>query len=178
MIGWLRRRAENVAVAMLTAMFATFLLQIVARYFLTGAPGWTVELCLTLWLWLVLWASAFCLKDHQHVKFDMLYLAVGQRWQRVFAALSALLIVAVFLAALPADWDYIDFYKRKKSGVMKIQLRYVFSIYAIFAVAVIGAYGWRLWRILKGDDVEGVAVEHLAENLLRDGTGEGGSNGS
>ncbi len=58
----------------------------------SNAPlGWTVELCLTLWLWLVFWGSAFCLRDRDHVTFDILYLAVTARlrgcspWSRAVA---------------------------------------------------------------------------------------------
>ena len=72
---WLRARAENVAVIMITVIFATFLLQIFARYALPFPIGWTQELCQTLWLWLVFWAGAFCLDDRDHIKFDTLYLA-------------------------------------------------------------------------------------------------------
>ena len=68
----LARGAEFVAAAMLAAMFLTFLLQIGGRYLFPRPLGWTVELCLTLWLWLVFWASAFCLRDRDHVSFDIL----------------------------------------------------------------------------------------------------------
>lgn len=163
---------------MLTAMFAIFLVQIVARYVLRDPPGWTIEASLILWLWIVFWGSAFCVKDHQHVKFDMIYLAVGRKWQRIFAGLAALSIVVIFIAALPADWDYIDFYKRKKTPVLKIQMNYVFSVYAIFAVAAISVYGWRLWAILTGRNVEGVEIDHLADNLLRDEPAKEPGNGA
>ncbi len=52
---WLARRAENVLALMLAIMFAAFILQIVFRY-LVGLPiGWTHELSVILWVWLVLW---------------------------------------------------------------------------------------------------------------------------
>ena len=38
---WLRRRAENVAAAMLGVMFAAFIIQIVFRYFFNFPIGWT-----------------------------------------------------------------------------------------------------------------------------------------
>lgn len=149
-VGFFRRRAENVAVGMLTALFLTFLLQIFARYVLQSPLGWTVEACLTIWLWLVFWGSAFCLKDGDHIKFDVLYLAVNPKLRRLFALTSAVAIVVGIAAALPADIDYITFYKIKKSAILHIRLDYVFSIYGIFAVAVIVTYSLRIVAILRG----------------------------
>src|SRR3546814_18440258 len=47
--GWLYRRAENVLVAMLAAMFAAFLLQIAFRYLLDLPKGSASEGSGTLW---------------------------------------------------------------------------------------------------------------------------------
>jgi TRAP-type C4-dicarboxylate transport system permease small subunit len=55
---WLARRAENVAAAMLGVMFAAFLVQIFFRYVMNFPVGWTQELSVVLWLWLVLWGAS------------------------------------------------------------------------------------------------------------------------
>lgn len=147
---FLGKRAENVAVAMLTVMFLAFILQIVSRYLLNQPLGWTLELCLTMWLWGVFWGSAFCVRDREHVKFDIFYLSAPVRLRRAFALVSALAIVAGLAAALPATFDYITFYKIKKSATLRIRLDYVFSIYGIFAVAVILRYAWRAVALIRG----------------------------
>ena len=59
-------------------------------------------------------------------------------------------IIVGFVAALPADWDYVTFYKIKKSATLKIRFNYVFSIYIVFAVAVIAQYTFRLIGLLRG----------------------------
>jgi TRAP-type C4-dicarboxylate transport system permease small subunit len=153
-IRWLQARADNVAVALLAAMFVAFMLQIFARYVINYPIGWTLEVCLTTWLWLVFWSSAFVLTERDHVTFDLLYLIVNRRVQRVFALVSAAAIVAGFLAALPATFDYITFYKIKKSATLGIRLDVVFSVYGMFAVAVIVRYAWHIWRLLRGDRPE------------------------
>ena len=142
------------AVALLAAMFIAFMLQIFARYVINYPIGWTLEVCLTTWLWLVFWSSAFVLTERDHVTFDLLYLIVGKRMQRIFALVSAVAIVAGLLAALPATIDYITFYKIKKSATLHIRLDIVFSVYGMFAVAVIVRYGWHIWRLLRGDRPE------------------------
>ncbi len=147
---WLQARADNVAVGLLTVMFISFILQIVSRYALNYPLGWTLELCLTTWLWGVFWGSAFSLADRDHVKFDILYLVGGERIRRTFALVSAIAILAGFIAALPATFDYITFYKIKKSAVLHIRLDYVFSVYGIFAVAIVVRYALRVIGILRG----------------------------
>mgnify|MGYP006346654571 CR=1 FL=1 len=64
---WLRHAAEGVAAAMLVALFVVFLVQIAARYVFNVPMGWTVEVCLTLWLWIVFWGGAFCLRPADHI---------------------------------------------------------------------------------------------------------------
>ena len=64
---WLRRRAENVAAAMLAVMFAAFVVQIVFRYLFNFPVGWASELSVIMWLWLVLWGSSFVLKEKEHL---------------------------------------------------------------------------------------------------------------
>lgn len=147
---WLQARADNVAVALLTAMFAAFILQIVTRYVLNDPLGWTLEACLTTWLWLVFWSSAFVLGDKDHVTFDLCYLAANRKLKRAFAIVTAAALLAGFLAALPATLDYITFYKIKKSATLRIRLDVVFSVYGFFAIAIILRSGARLLALLRG----------------------------
>lgn len=168
---WLGRRADDVAAALLAAMFGAFVVQIVARYFLLPIfpginIGWTVELCLTLWLWCVFWGAAFCLRDGDHVRFDMIYFAMGRRQRRIMAVIAAVMIAAGLIAALPATWDYITFYKIKKSAVLRWRLDYVFSIYGIFATVVAARYVWRAVELIRGRPLD----EEIA--AARAGTGE------
>lgn len=155
---WLKARADNVAVGLLTVMFLTFIVQIAARYVFNHPIGWTVELCLTMWLWGVFWTSAFCLDDRDHVKFDILYLAGSVRVRRILALVSAVAIVVGLLAALPATLDYITFYKIKKSATLRIRLDVVFSVYGIFAVAIIARYAARAVHLLGGGAPDGPAA--------------------
>lgn len=151
-LAWLKARADNVTAALLAAMFGIFLIQIGARYLFNHPLGWTLEVCLTLWLWLVLWGGAVSLGERDHVRFDILYEAGSARLRRVFALVSAVAIAAGFLAALPATYDYVTFYKIKKSASLRIRLDVVFGVYLVFAVAVIVRYAMRAAAVLSGRD--------------------------
>ena len=78
-LAWLQARADDVSAALLAAMFAAFILQIFTRYVMNNPLSWTQEVCVTTWLWLVLWGSAFSLNEHDQVRFDVLYTWVGRR---------------------------------------------------------------------------------------------------
>lgn len=149
LLSWGRAGADVVAAGMLAAMFATFVLQIAARYVFGWPLGWTVEVCLTLWLWLVFWTCAFCLGPRDHVTFDLLAASVRPRLQRAFALVTAGAIVVALAAALPATWDYVEFYRIKRSPVLRIRLNWVFSIYLVFAVVIVLRYLWEGVRLLR-----------------------------
>lgn len=148
----LKSLAEDVGGALLALMFATFLVQIGSRYVFNAPASWTLEACLTLWLWVVFWGCAFVLGERDHVRFDVLYVAVSRNMRRAFALVSALAIAGGLLAALPATWSYVTFYEIKRSAVIGIRLDVVFSIYLVFAVAIIARYLWRALAIVRGGD--------------------------
>ena len=79
---WLTRRAENVAAALLAVMFLAFIVQIVFRYLLNFPIGWTSELSIITWLWLILWGAAFVVRESDEIRFDLIYGSVGPRARR------------------------------------------------------------------------------------------------
>jgi C4-dicarboxylate transporter, DctQ subunit len=157
----LRSATDSVAAGLLAALFAVFLAQIAARYLLNLPMGWTVEVCLTLWLWLVFWGGGFCLRASDHIRFDMLYLSVGRRTQRVFGFVAALAILAAFAVSFLPTIDYVWFYKIKRSNTLGVRLHYVFGIYLVFMLAIMARYAGVIWRFLKGEtEVEGSIVSY------------------
>jgi C4-dicarboxylate transporter DctQ subunit len=149
---WLRRRAENVAAAMLAVMFAAFVVQIVVRYFFNFPIGWTSELTVIMWLWLVLWGAAFVLTEREEIRFDLLSGAAGRRARIAMGAIAGVAIVVLYGASLPATWAYVTYMKVEKSSYLKIPMDWLFSIYLIFAVAVIVRYLWLLAHFLRGQE--------------------------
>lgn len=170
---WLSRFAEICAGAMLAAIFGTFLLQIGSRYLPkivsyfglaetfpilgTIAPlGWTLELIGILWVWIIFFSCAFIVREHEHVKFDIIYLAVPTKVRRIFALISAASIVAGMIYAFLPTWDYIDFMRMRRTSSVhnpftgdRIPLRTIFSIYAVFMIAVAVRYAVQFLTVLR-----------------------------
>ncbi|GAB4191431.1 MAG: TRAP transporter small permease subunit [Thalassobaculales bacterium] len=149
---WLYRRAENLLAAMLAAMFAAFIVQIVCRYGLNLPIGWTHEISVILWIWLVLWGAAVVLREEEEIRFDLLSAAAGRRVRRAMTLASAVALVALYGVSLPAIADYIAFMRVERTSYMKIRFDWLFSIYLLFAVAAIARYLWLGWQALRGRD--------------------------
>jgi C4-dicarboxylate transporter DctQ subunit len=148
--GWLRRRAENLAAAMLGIMFAAFILQIVFRYVLNLPIGWTHEVSVIMWLWLVLFGSAFVIRENEEIRFDIIYGAVGAGPRRVMAAITAAVLIILFSLSLPAVIDYVAFMKVQRTAYLKIRFDYLYAMYFVFAVSMIVRYLWLGWEAIWG----------------------------
>ena len=162
---WLRRRAENVAAGLLAVMFIAFILQIVFRYFFNFPIGWTSELSVITWLWLVLWGAAFVVKESEEIRFDLVHGAVGPRARRVMGIVTGFAIVVLYGASLPASIKYVSFMKVEKTSYLKIPFDWLFSIYVIFLIAVIVRYVWLLSQLLRGKDPEALDLTKVSSAL-------------
>jgi len=162
---WLRRRAENVAAVMLGTMFAAFVLQVLSRYVFNFPVGWTSELTVALWLWLVLWGASFVLKETEEVRFDLLTGAVGPRARNAMSAVSSVALVVLYGASLPSSYSYVSFMKVERAAYLKVPLSALYAIYVVFLVAILVRYAWLLLRLLRGGDAEEADITHASGGL-------------
>ena len=147
---WLRRRAENVLVALLSVMFATFIVQIFSRYALNNPVGWTEEVIVTTWLWTVLWGAAFILSEAEEIRFDIIYSNVTERLRRAFNVVTGVAVVLLYGISLPASYKYVAFMRVEHSAYLRVPIDLMYSVYVIFAVACIGRYCWLVFHAIRG----------------------------
>jgi C4-dicarboxylate transporter, DctQ subunit len=164
-VEWIRRRAENVVSALLGIMFFAFIVQIVFRYFFNFPVGWSSELSVIAWLYMVLLGSAFWLKESEEIRFDLLSGSLRPGARRVIGVLVAVATVVLFAMSLPATVKYVTFMKVESSSYLKIRLDILYSIYVVFAVAVIVRYAWSAWTTLRGERPEDVDVTEKGYGL-------------
>ena len=147
---WLRRRAENVLVGLLVAMFLSFMTQIIARYVFNYPFGWTDEVSLLCWIWVVLWGASFVLREKDEVRFDIFYSALSDKARCVLTVITGGAAIVLFAMALPAVYSYVTFLKVEKSAYLGIRLDLLFSIYIVFSVATIVRYAALVYLALRG----------------------------
>lgn len=136
MTAWLRRGAEAVGVAIFTALFVAFLLQVLFRYALNRPLGWTDEVSLVFFAWAIFWACAFVVPWREHVSFDLVYRAASPPGRRVLGLLGAVIIFSLTAAALPATIDFVAFMARERTPVLGWRYDYVFTCFALFLGAL------------------------------------------
>jgi C4-dicarboxylate transporter, DctQ subunit len=157
-----------VAAALMAAMFATFILQVLVRYtarlpwvaenmpFMQPTNfGWTLEFCLALWVWLIFWGNSFVVRVEDHVTFDVLYVSVSPRIRRIFTIVAGLAVAIALLISIMPTWDRLAILRLKKTATLGelfgdwIRMRDVYMIYIVFLVSVAARYLWQVWKALR-----------------------------
>ena len=133
----LHRFAEAVAAVLLALIFVAFLVQITLRYVFNWPVGWTSELSVAAWLWLVLWGAAFVLRDEDEIRIDLVTERAGRRTRRVIGAIGAVAVIVLFGMSLPASYDYVSFMKVEQSSYLGVRMDAMYSIYLVFSIATI-----------------------------------------
>lgn len=144
----LQRCADGVAAMLLAVIFVAFILQIVLRYVFNWPVGWTTEVSLIAWLWLILWGTSFVLKDDEEIRIDLAQELLGGWGRRLARALGSLAMVVLLAMSLPAAYDYVSFMRVEKTSYLGIRLDVLYSIYLVFSVAVIVRHLGQLWMLL------------------------------
>jgi len=147
---WLYARAENILAAMLGLMFTAFILQIVFRYLLNFPIGWTNEISVVLWIWLVLFGAAFVVREEEEIRFDLIYGAVGPAARRIMFLIAAAALIVLYGMSFPATWSYVSFMHVEQTAYLDIPFNWLYSIYLVFLVAIIVRYLWLAWQAAFG----------------------------
>lgn len=140
--------AQLVAVLAFIVMFCAFILQIFTRYVLNNPLGWTTELSMIAFLWMAFWGAGLVVRERDHVRFDLLYRALGEKSRRVLAFIGALCLAVIFLAALPQNYDFVTFMSHDRTWVLEIRFDYVFSVFLLFLAAAGLSALWRCKKLL------------------------------
>lgn len=147
-----RKRAENVVAFLLGLMFAAFIVQIVFRYQFNFPVGWSSELSVIAWLYMVLIGSALWLEESDHIRFNLVSGFFKRPGRCAVAGLTALAAVIIYGMSFPATYRYVTFMKVESTDFMNIRLDFLYSVFLIFSAATIIRYLWRLIQSLRGID--------------------------
>jgi TRAP-type C4-dicarboxylate transport system permease small subunit len=150
----LRKGAEAVAVALFTALFVVFIVQIVARFGFGRPLPWTDEAAVVLYVWVILWASAFVVRERDHVMFDLVWNFAGRRARQAMRVAGHLMIGGLCAWALPATLDYLRFMAREGTPVLGVPFLWVFLPFGLMLAALVVRSAWAVWRALRGLDLE------------------------
>jgi TRAP-type C4-dicarboxylate transport system permease small subunit len=148
----LQRGANAVAALLMATMFVSFIIQVAARYVFNAPVSWADELSVITGIWVILWATSFCTRETENIRFDIIYTAVPPAMRRGFDIVTSLAFLVVFVGSFPAAWKYVAFMKIESTAALHIRYDLVFSIYMLFAAAMIVRHAVILWNALHGRD--------------------------
>ena len=151
---WLDRAAQTLGGLLFLALFLVFLVQIGARFGFDKPLPWTDELAVVLYLWVILWATAFMVRNREHVVFDLLWNSVGKGTRRLMKLTGNLMVGGLALAALPASWDYVHFMAREGTPVLGVSFQWVFMPFMFLLIALVLRSAWGIWEALQGKGLE------------------------
>ncbi len=148
----LRGLADAVPAILLAAMFVCFIIQVFMRYVIDSPVGWTVEVCVIAWLWILLWGQSVSVEERDEIRFDILYGSVSPQVRRWFRAVFSVMLVGIYAWSLPALWDFVTFMKIQETSYLDIPFSWVYSVALIFSVVTILRYAWIFWGSASGRD--------------------------
>ena len=151
---WPGRIANAIGGALFLALFVVFIIQITARFGFSKPLPWTDEAAVILYIWTILWAAAFVVPQREHVVFDLVWNAVGQRSRQTMQVLGNVLIGTLALIAVPASWDYVHFMAREGTPVLGVPFMWVYLPFVLLLVALVVRSAWAIWNALQGKGLE------------------------
>jgi len=146
----LRDFADAVPALMLATMFVCFIIQVFMRYVMDNPVGWTVEVCVIAWLWILLWGQSISANERDEIRFDIVYGSVRPKVRRWFRLIFSVFLVGIYLWSLPALWDFVTFMEIQDTSYLDIPFSWVYSIALIFSVVSIIRYAAIFWTAARG----------------------------
>lgn len=131
-----KKLANAIGGLLFLALFCTFLIQIVARFGFAQPLPWSDELAVILYLWVILWASAFMVPEKEHVMFDLVWNNVSPKIRRLMRMVGHTLIGGLAIAAIPASWEYVHFMAREETAVLGWSFEWVFFPFVLLLLAI------------------------------------------
>lgn len=154
----LKQAADALGGLLFAALFAVFVVQIVARFGFDRPLPWTDEAAVCLYVWVILWAAATMVPEREHVMFDLVWNAAGPRTRRWMRIGGNAMVGGLSAWALPACWDYVSFMSRERTPVLDIPFKWVFLPFVVLLAALVVRCARNVWRAWRGLDLEDAAV--------------------
>ena len=155
-----KKVADSFGGLIFLCLFVTFLVQIAARFGFNRPLPWTDELAVILYIWAILWASAFMVPEKEQVVFDLLWNSASKATRRWMRIVGNAMIGGLALVAIPASWDYVHFMARESSPVLDISFQWVFLPFVLLLIALVFKSALGIYAAIRGQglDEQGISV--------------------
>ena len=146
----LRTAAQAVGGVLFFTLFCVFVIQITARFGFNKPLPWSDELAVILYVWVILWASAFIVPEREQVVFDLVWNSVGRSTRKAMRIAGNLLIGGLALCGIPGSWDYVHFMARESSPVLGLSFMWIFLPLVLLLLALVVRSAWAIREAVRG----------------------------
>ena len=135
-------------------MFVAFIVQIAFRYLFNFPIGWTSELTVITWLWLVLWGAAFVRQGKRGNPLrPRLFGASGRRTRiAIIGIITAICDRDPVWRLAPGNVRLRQLHEGREDLLPEDPHRLAVLDLRDLPVAIIARYVWLLWHLLRGKD--------------------------
>jgi len=151
---WPKKAADAIGGGLFLTLFIVFVIQVTARFGFNKPLAWTDEAAVILYVWVILWAAAFVVPEHEQVVFDLVWNSVNRRARQVMRIAGNLLIGGLALCGIPASWDYVHFMAREGTPVLGVSFMWVFLPFVLLLAALVVRSTWAIWNAIRGVGLE------------------------
>ncbi len=123
---------DLIAAAMFGSLFIAIVAQTTMRYVFRAPLTVTLEFATVAFIWLTFWVASFGLKINDHIRFDIVSNLFPEQVRRLFAIVTNVFFVVVFILGAYATWEYFDFLKTQHTGTLGVTQQWAFAPYFIF----------------------------------------------
>ena len=131
------RLSHAVSMLSLGTVFVLFIYGVAMRYLFNRPLSWVDEAVTVLMVWSVLWTAALNLRWSEHISFDVVFIHLSARGQRLMLLVVCSLFVLLMLAALPGLVDYTLFLWRERTDMLGMRLDFVYAIFPFFFAVIV-----------------------------------------
>lgn len=143
-------------------LFFSFIWAVAARYIFKQPCGWATDVELGCYIWVVLLSASYAMRQNRHVRFTMIYDAVGEGWQAAMRIVSHLLIIIPFSVLF---WPTLRYILRLRllSPALKLPVKFYYAPIVWFVGSTII---YSLIELVK--DVRGVILKNRNQTAVAD----------
>ncbi len=127
----INRIIDLIIVFLMGSIMVTIFLQVFSRYILRKPLGWTNEIVIYMFVWMVFFGTYHLLRNNKHIFVDLLYNKLGKNWQKICSILFYLTLILIAIILMIYGFIYVRTSFSTFSSYLQIPLGLIYLILPI-----------------------------------------------